>query len=194
MPAVERAAPGAPQGDQPAAPPAPSSLDVPVFVGWETMRAAARKAFPEKEVIRPLDEGGQVATAVKLRGIDFFPSRGRLGIALALDVIEPAKWYGLIGTAHLVGRPVVRKDGILEIEAIELYGQPAGSARARRDPGPGDGTRTLRLALEPFGSRIARHARLDIGSLARDILPQVNGLIEQPLGEIEPVGGAWQQP
>lgn len=188
MPAIERVE----RADQPAegaaaslvpSVRAPSTLDIPVFVSWDSMRAAVRKAFPEGEVIRPIDEGGQLPTAVKLRKIDLFPSRGRLGIEMELDVVEPAKWYGLIGTAQLVGRPVVRKDGVLEVEAIELYGQPTRAGRPRPEPRPSDGTRSVRLALEPFGSRIARHARLDIGSLVRDILPHVNGLIGQPIGD-----------
>jgi hypothetical protein len=115
-----------------------------------------------------------------MRQLTLFPSRGNLGIEMQFDIREPAKWSGLIGTAHFIGRPLVRPNGLLEIESVEIPEQRARPIRGT--PKAAEQRNMPRIGPEPFAARIARSARMDLGPAIRDVLPHANALVDQPLG------------
>ncbi len=173
-----------------------TKIRLPVIIPSEPMVAAVRKAFPAQEILKTDDGPGTTPIGVKVRQISLYPARGQLGIEIELDVVEPRQWFGLIGTAHFVGRPVVRGDtGLLELEAVEFPDQKQRNAAAQRPKSrtSENQQKTLRIGAEPFAGRLSRSARLDMRNVLRDILPHANGLLGQPLTDGFSLSGRFDE-
>ena len=160
-----------------------TQMHLPVVMSLTPMLAAVRDAFPGSEVHKTGPGTETAPIGVKVRHLSFFPSKGDLGIEMQLDVVEPSRWVGLIGTAHFVGRPVVRANGILELEAVQLPDHKARAKGAKGAPRAAEPSNVPRIGPEPFDGRIARSARMDLRNAIRDVLPHANGLFDQSLGD-----------
>ncbi len=170
-----------------------STLRLPIVMGWEPMLEAVRTSFPKREVVKSALSRDATQLAGQVRTVSFYAARNQLGIEMQLEIKEPARWAGQIGTAHFVGQPIVR-NGILEMETVELPGQRSVFApQPKGAPRTVEGQNAPRIGIEPFGARIQRAARMDLGPALRDILPHANSLIEQPLGEGFSLGGRFDE-
>lgn len=170
-------------------------IQLPAVIGYEAMLASVQQAFPAGEVLRTSDVPDAPPLAVRVRGAALHPARGLLGMELQLEVAEPGQWNGLMGTAHFVGRPVFRaQSGLLELESVSFPDRapprqrlPSGhvptSERDRNVNKAIEPTRGLRIGLEPFAGRLSKAARVDVSRLLRDVLPHVNSLLGQPVGD-----------
>ena len=86
-------------------------LRIPFYLDLDTVSAAIRAQFPDKEVIETRADNLSTPIKVRVKDVTLFPSRQLVGMELSLDVVSPSNWLGLQGKAHLVGRAVVKPDG-----------------------------------------------------------------------------------
>lgn len=181
-------------------------LHLPVPIPSDTMLEALRSAFPASEILRTGDGDGPTVS-VKVRDANLLPARGLLSVELQLDVAEPGQFFGLIGSAHFIARPVVRApSALLELEGISFPDQPPARSRSaaptqfpasERDRriarGTAEPTRGPRIGLEPFASRISKAARMDLSRLLRDVVPHANSTLGQTLPEGVVLGGRFDE-
>ena len=159
-----------------------SELRLPVVVDAGPMLAGIKSAFPAAEILKSAPNRTAEPVSTKVRTVAIYPSRGQVGIELQLDLLGPAKWSGRIGTAHFLGKPVLQPNGILELENLALADNKHSQTRTAQKPAVSAPGLAPRIGDEPFVSRIARTARLDLTGTLRDLLPHANALVNQPLG------------
>ena len=83
---------------------------------------------------------------------------------------------------QFLGKPVLQPNGILELENLALADNKHSQTRTAQKPAVSAPGLAPRIGDEPFVSRIARTARLDLTGTLRDLLPHANALVNQPLG------------
>lgn len=170
---------------RPAAEEIKSRLQLPVTIPSQPMLDAMAVAFPPNETLTAGLNDEPSALKVKYKQATLYPSRGQLGVEMALEVVGPSQWAGLIGTAHFVGRPVVRSDGVLEVVQFNLPDQSGGKPGKARPKSTikalEEGPKIFRIGLEPFAGRLSRALRLDLNPALRDAMPHANSLLPQVL-------------
>lgn len=181
-------------------------LQLPVPISSDAMLEAVKAAFPASEILRTGDADGPTVS-VRVRDANLLPARGLLSVELQLDVAEPGQFFGLIGSAHIVARPVFRaQSALLELEGLSFPDQPPprsrsatptqfpSSERERRIArGTAEPARGPRIGLEPFASRISKAARMDLSRLLRDVVPHANSALVQTLPEGIVLGGRFDE-
>lgn len=158
-----------------------TNLVISSWVHPEPLRQAMLKAMPRNQILESVVEGRSEPVRAKLRDVRLYPSFGRLCIELALDLIEPRRLSGRIGTLHLLAVPVVRPAGAsLALDTIELADRDRpektyGIAHASETPHP-------RVTREPYADLISRAARMSVAREVRGVLPRINTVESRPLG------------
>ncbi len=178
-----------PGTEKPLAERASTELRLPITIGSEPLLKALRDAFPANELLKSTVNPESPPLGTKVRHVSLFPSRGQLGIELQLDIVEPARWAGMVGTAHFLAKPVIRPNGILELEGVAL--PDSGAKPERHDKKAPPPANVPRIGAEPYAGRIAQAGRMSVDNALRDVLPHANGMIEQPLGEGISLGGRF---
>ncbi|MFM9942454.1 MAG: DUF4403 family protein [Hyphomicrobiaceae bacterium] len=172
-------------------PHATTELRLPITIGSEPLLKALKEAFAANEVLKsaPSPEAQPIGT--KVRNVSLFPARGQLGIELHLDIVEPTRWAGMVGTAHFLARPVIRPNGVLELEGVGLPDSGAKPVRGEKKAPPSPNV--PRIGAEPYAGRIAQAGRMTVSNAIRDVLPHANAMIEQPLGDGIALGGRFDE-
>lgn len=167
-----------------------TELRLPVTVAFEPMLQAMRAAFPANEILKSTPSPEFDPLSTKVRQVSMFPSRGQLGIELQLDIVEPARWAGLIGTAHFVAKPAIQNDGLLVLETVHL---PDHATRPNSAARPAVKTsrpmNAPHVGAEPYAARIAGAARMSVATALHDALPSANNMIDRSLGDGFSLGG-----
>ncbi len=174
-------------------------LRLPIEISAKEFNKTVAGAFPASDVIETQAAPRSSPVKVKVGKVDVVPALDRLALRLQLDVVEPARLFGLTGKAYLVAKPVFdAASGIVEFSEISF---PASASRSPQGP-PG-----LHIGEEPFASRFKMAARVGIGSAIGDVKTRINERIEQQLGKdvmlrgrfddiqvinVEPVEGAFR--
>lgn len=186
MPELPVAAP-----DRTAAAEGMTELRLPITISSDPLLKALQEAFPAKDTLNSSVTADAVPLASKVGRVSLFQARGQLGIELQLDIVEPARWAGMVGTAHFIATPVIRNNTVLELDAVGL---PDSGSKVLRSPQkqPTPSPNVPRIGAEPFASRIARAGRMTIEPVINGVLPQANSMIEQPLGNGFQLGGRFE--
>jgi hypothetical protein len=150
-------------------------IRLPMFVGFERIERALATAFPPQQRIETRADRFSGPVTVSVRNASVYPSQRQLAIELDLAVAAPTSWAGTTGKAWLVGKPVYRsEDQTIALEAVTFPVQTAKEARE------GSGLRTaIQIGTEPFASRFATAAKLDVAREVREAVPLANSLFDQ---------------
>ncbi len=159
-------------------------LRLPFEINSANMLAAVVAVFPKTDIIETRADAKSPPLKVRPTAVQLFASRDRLALELQLDVIEPARLFGMTGRAFLTGKPVLDPGtGILDIRDI---GFPAIPPKDAKSP-PG----LLRIGEEPFAGRFASAARLNLSGVLGDLLPKLNAQIQQTLADKVAISGQF---
>lgn len=155
--------------------PGPTRLRMAAAVDLESMRQAADAALVTGEAFETRVDRFTEPVKVKVRSTRVYAANRQIGLELDLDATT-AKGASHSGKAHLVGRPVLDAVagtvGVADVSFPPVSGKEQHGTRAAGLP---------RLGTEPFASRFAGAARLDIAQPLKDALPRATHLLNQKL-------------
>ncbi len=135
----------------------------------EFLRAGAMETQPDRF-------GPPVKVTVQRTRV--YPSARQIGIELDLTATR-FEGQSFKGKAHLVGRPVL--DAAQSVVTLaDITFPPVAQRDAGGSKAPANAPR---LATEPFASKLASVARIDVSREAADAVPRAMNLLHQRIGE-----------
>jgi Domain of unknown function (DUF4403) len=159
---------------QASAPDGPSRVRVAIPVDLETMRQQAQAAFVNGQSFESRADRFSEPVMVKVRESRVYPAINQIGLQLAVDVTN-SKGTTYAGTLHLAGRPVLdAATGTVTLADVTF---PPTSGKGMDGQAPG----LPRLGIEPFASKFAAAAKLDVSRPLADILQRGKQLLNQRL-------------
>ena len=157
----------------------------PVDFSATALVLAIQAAFPANEMIETKADNKAEPVKVKTRSIALHPSKDMIAIEMKLDVVEPRRMHGMIGTAYFMARPVMNAEtGLLQLDDIGFPAPPPKDAKAAK-------AEFVRIGEEPFAGRIAVAGQLAIGDQIKSLLPRINAAVEQRLDDTLELRGAF---
>ncbi len=158
----------------------------PVDLSSSALLSALQSAFPANETIVSKADNKAEAVKVTARSIALHPAKDQIAIEMKLDVIEPRRMNGMVGTAYFMARPVMNTEtGLLQLENITFPPAPKDAKNAAKSD-------FVRIGEEPFAGRIAVAGQLAIGDQIKSLLPRINATVEQRLDETLELRGAFE--
>jgi hypothetical protein len=162
---------------KPSGEPSKSQVRLPVFIGLDRIERAAETAFPRGEKLETRADRFAEPVTVSVQSAKVFPSQRQVALELELKVVSPKSAAGQTGKAYLIGRPVFKgADGVLGLESIAFPAQTAKDAAQQSERPAG-----VRLGLEPFATRFANAARVDLAREIKETLPAAQSMLNQPI-------------
>lgn len=161
-------------------PPGPARVRMAMPVDLEAMRQVAETVFPRSEVFESRADRFSEPVKVKVRGTRVYPALRQIGLELDVEVTTH-KGVKHSGKLHLAGRPVLDAAAgtvtLADITFPPVSGKDAGGQVSGLAPG------IPRLGTEPFASRFAAAAKLDISRPMAEALPRAMHVLNQRIGE-----------
>ena len=183
-----------------AAPAGPSRIRIAVPIDLEAMRQAAEAVFVNGETFESRADRFSDPVQVKVRATRVYPAMRQIGLELDVDVTT-RKGVTHSGKLHLAGRPVLDVAAGTVTLADLTFPPVSGKDAAGQAPD------IPRLGTEPFASKFAAVAKLDVSNALATLLPRARQMLNQrvsddlmlqaELTEAKPVGlelardGAW---
>ncbi len=159
---------------QAGAPEGPSRVRVAMSVDLETMRQQAQAAFVDGQSFESRADRFSEPVMVKVRDIRVYPATNQIGLQLTVDVTT-SKGTSYAGTLHVAGRPVLdAASGTVTLADVTF---PPTSGRSL----DGQASGLPRLGIEPFASKFAAAAKLDVSRPLADVLRRGRQLLNQRL-------------
>ena len=113
---------------------------------------------------------------VKVKGTRIYPALNQIGLQLDVDVTT-AKGITFPGTLHLAGRP--QFDAASGTVTLTDVAFPSIGGRDAAGHAPG----LPRIGIEPFGSKLAASAKLDVAQAMSDIVARAKQMLNQTLSD-----------
>lgn len=158
-------------------PPGPARVRMAVGVDLEAIGQAAEATFASGETIESRADRFTEPVKVKVRRTRVYPAQRQIGLELDLDVTTH-KGATYSGKAHLVGRPVLDPaTGTVTVTDVSFPAVSGGDAKRAKPEG------VPRLGTEPFASKFAAAAKLDVARTLKDALPRASHMLNQRLGK-----------
>ena len=160
---------------QDVAPVGPSRVRVAVPVDLEAMRQQAEAAFGNGQVFESRADRFSEPVKVKVRSTRVYPALRQIGLELEVEVTT-SKGATFSGKLNLAGRPVL--DAAAGTVTLADVSFPPVSAKDAGGQMPG----VPRLGTEPFATKFASVAKLDVARALAEVLPRAKQMLNQQVG------------
>jgi Domain of unknown function (DUF4403) len=163
---------------------------LPVFIPDERIQRAIAAALPRDKVLETRADQFSEMLMVRIKAASVFPAMRQLGIELDIALDGPKQFKGMSGKAYLVGRPYYKS----ETRALMLDGLtfPAVSAKEARDSK--ETAVPIPIGIEPFASRIATIANIDVARDLKDAAAAASAMFEQALEGDVAMSARFEEP
>ena len=160
---------------QDVAPAGPSRVRVAVPVDLEAMRQQAEAAFGNGQVFESRADRFSEPVKVKVRSTRVYPALRQIGLELDVEV-STSKGATFSGKLNLAGRPVLDAAAGTVTLADVTFPPVSGKDTVGQLPG------VPRLGTEPFATKFASVAKLDVARALAEVLPRAKQMLNQQVG------------